>query len=1709
MNYRKIILIILSLFYFVHSSQAQTYGNEWINYAQNYYKFGVFKDDIYRIPVSSLQAIGFPSSVSGAQLQLFRDGKEVYIYVSNSGVLGSSDYVEFYGEKANGLVDKPLFKVANSQLNPNQNLISDTAYYFLTYTTTTNHLRYTEHVNNLASPPLKESFFWDKFKINYRNSFTEGVSYYYPTSPVIYLASSQFEEGEGYSKIITSNNDSVTFTCLFPYKVPGGPDAYFKTTVVGNSYITEHRMKVFANSNLIGDSTYSPFGYKRFNASIPMSFLSASNKIVFRYTPLNTVVADNIYDRYGISSIEFRYPREFNFNNLDSFYFELNAQLNDYYLEISNFKNNGVAPRLYNLTTNEYMVGDISVSGLTRFLIPGSNLEKHLFLQSQASSATTGVVSNLKAVTFKNYTQSANQGNYIILSHKRLFNNGSGVNYIDEYKNYRSSIAGGSYNAIVADVEDLYNEFGYGYKYHPQGIKNFLHFAHTNVAWSDKPKFVFIIGKGIDYKDYTLYDTTSAASYPFPVVPSYGQPCSDNLFTDFNFSSKPQIPIGRLPVWYGNDVKVYLDKVKDHEISMNNMNDMYSDSVLWKKNVLHIAGAKKADEQAPILASLQSHEARLKDSLFGANVTTIKKSTTSTVESANSAVIDKLFNGGLGLVQFFGHASSSTLDYNLDNPGLMTNYKRYPVFIANGCGVGNVFILAVGERSLGEKFVLSPKGGSIAFIASDNTGLSNKLGTYTDSLYKHFSVNSYGLPIGVQMKNTINSLNLGSDALLRQHAEQIILNGDPATGMFSFPKPDYAVEERSLTFKQLNLTTTLDSFDVSFVVYNLGQYKRDSISVFVKRTLPNGIENVILNKFYPGISYTDTIYLRIPVQGNLAIGDNALDIIIDQEGFVDEVTESNNSIKRVFSIYNDDLVPVYPYEFGIVSNQSVTLKGSTLNPFAKLNRYVMQIDTTEAFNSPLLTSASITSTGGVIKWQPPIILRDSTVYYWRTAMDTSSSNPTFKWSYSSFIYLNGSLAGWNQSHFYQFQKDQYADIMLDSASRKFNFVGVNKKLLVQNVCLYSPPPYTYSWPDYRVKLNGSTLYTDGCDPYPGYSSLQFIVIDTLTGAPWRNAVVGTDGRFLSYKPCRTGDLTDPFFEFAFTNTIWRKRIMNFLDSIPDGTYIMIQPRLCTGLTCGTLNKYFIKDWKADTTLYGSNNSLYHKLYNMGFTKIDSFYKNRPMVFFARKNRPATVEQFIEEDSTKVLAKEFDFTTYLYEGRITTDKIGPAKQWDMFIRSGATNDPGTGDSVNVDVFGIDLDNHETLITTVRGDTSLAFIDTKTYPYIRLSMLNRDNNYATPEQLKKWRVFYQLVPEAALNPNRHFVFTDTVQQGQPSKFEVAIENLTDEIPLDSMLVKYDIIDKNKIRKNILTKRYAPIPKYEAINVSMDLNSDDYPGNNVFVIEANPNNDQIEQFHPNNLGYLNYYVAPDKENPLIDVTFDGVHIMDKDIVSAKPFINIMLRDENLYQALNDTSLVEVSMRYPGDAPTTEHKIPFDGNVLKFFPADLSGTKAKNVARIEFRPEFTVDGNDYILSVKAKDKSGNWSGNNSYKVGFEVVNKPAISSFVNYPNPFTTSTQFVFTITGSEIPSNLKIQILSQSGKVVKEILKSDLGPLHIGTNITEYKWKGDDQYGQPLANGVYLYRVISNLHGQSMDHYQRSASQNADKWIEKGFGKLYIMR
>ena len=126
-------------------------------------------------------------------------------------------------------------------------------------------------------------------------------------------------------------------------------------------------------------------------------------------------------------------------------------------------------------------------------------------------------------------------------------------------------------------------------------------------------------------------------------------------------------------------------------------------------------------------------------------------------------------------------------------------------------------------------------------------------------------------------------------------------------------------------------------------------------------------------------------------------------------------------------------------------------------------------------------------------------------------------------------------------------------------------------------------------------------------------------------------------------------------------------------------------------------------------------------------------------------------------------------------------------------------------------------------------------------------------------------------------------------------------------------------------------------------------------------------------------------------------------------------------------------------------------------------------------------------------------------YEISFEVVNESQITNFYPYPNPFSTSVRFVFTLTGSEVPDEIKIQIMTVTGRVVREILQSELGPIRIGNNLTEYAWDGRDEFGDQLANGVYMYRVLVRKNGQFMEHRPTAG----DKGFTKGYGKMYLLR
>jgi hypothetical protein len=150
-----------------YGAVAQQYYNEWIDYSKTYYKFKVGSTGLYRISQSNLPAA--LQNVPAEQFKLWRNGKEVAIYTSvATGILPANGYIEFYGEKNDGLPDRNLYKDPANQLSTDLSLISDTAAFFLT-TDAGSNLRIAAAANNVSGNtlPAEQNFqyhFWYHFQ---------------------------------------------------------------------------------------------------------------------------------------------------------------------------------------------------------------------------------------------------------------------------------------------------------------------------------------------------------------------------------------------------------------------------------------------------------------------------------------------------------------------------------------------------------------------------------------------------------------------------------------------------------------------------------------------------------------------------------------------------------------------------------------------------------------------------------------------------------------------------------------------------------------------------------------------------------------------------------------------------------------------------------------------------------------------------------------------------------------------------------------------------------------------------------------------------------------------------------------------------------------------------------------------------------------------------------------------------------------------------------------------------------------------------------------------------------------------------------------------------------------------------------------------------------------------------------------------------------
>ncbi len=149
-------------------------------------------------------------------------------------------------------------------------------------------------------------------------------------------------------------------------------------------------------------------------------------------------------------------------------------------------------------------------------------------------------------------------------------------------------------------------------------------------------------------------------------------------------------------------------------------------------------------------------------------------------------------------------------------------------------------------------------------------------------------------------------------------------------------------------------------------------------------------------------------------------------------------------------------------------------------------------------------------------------------------------------------------------------------------------------------------------------------------------------------------------------------------------------------------------------------------------------------------------------------------------------------------------------------------------------------------------------------------------------------------------------------------------------------------------------------------------------------------------------------------------------------------------------------------------------DGNVLETLVLNEFYESAQGDARKgqAIYPLRNLASGRHTLKVKGWDIANN-PGEGYTEFVVAESGKAALDHVLNYPNPFTTNTYFQFEHNLAGQILDVQVSIFSVSGRLVKTIQQTiaNNDSFRISNDV---QWDGNDEYGDPLARGVYLYRV-----------------------------------
>lgn len=1590
------------------NNNGDLYGDTWLqgNYSQPYFKVNLSSDGIYRISYADIIAADNATTSSLPQvgeIQVYYRGQEIPIYVEGTGTFSSGEYIEFFGERNDGWMDKFLYVEEDMHANPAYSMFTNSSAYFVTWKAGDTGLRYTNYVgtNDVLT---KEAYLWSTVEQVYAETYNRGETFTGSTGSASQRdgISPRYYTSEGYYKSDFSSTQSYTLNT--PEAYSGMADA----TVTHNFHteLGSHVMNYTVGNGSYASSSFSGWQVRNESFNVASSNIGTTT----------TIDASN-NNGFRSGSISIEYARNFNFGGANYFEFELNGSGAEQYVEINNFDIGTGTPILYNVTSNKRIVTTNNAGTLSAYLPFASGRQLYVLISSNGIKSASSIAKK----EFTNYfANTALEFSYVILtSEKLLGDNGNGTDYVQQYADYRASLAGGNYNVQVVTVEQIYDQYGYGINRHEQGIKNFLKKAQA--FWN--PTHLFIIGKGWDKV------RVRRGNYPtqFDVVPTFGYPHSDYGFVLDHNSTEPWMTVGRIGAFKMDQVRIYLNKVQTYETNLAATPNTLDDKS-WAKKVLHFGGGDVLI-QSTIQNTLNDLTDIIEPSTFGANVTNFFAGGAD--GSADPALALDYIRDGANMLTFFGHSAPNTIDFDIGSPEDYENLPNYPFFYAIGCNTNRIFDYS---STLSEEYVLIEDKGAIAWYGNTWVTSIGGLVPLANRFYENVGNDMYGSTFGEIFNEGLT--DFGATVSQNSSNEMVVmssmLHGDPALRLNPSDRPDYLVNKDETAVSPKLVSLQDNEFVVTVGLANLGKNVDTDVKVTIDHLDANG--NIIgsYTSFEVAPAFKDTVEIRIPFAGDISLlGNNQIVIRLDADDIIDETSEVNNEYTLDFYVVESEIKPSYPTNYSIFPGGVLTLKASTFNSPAGLANYHFQIDSAATFDSPLLETTTINSVGGVIEWEPTVPLVTGRVYYWRVSAGNIMDESTSNWKQSSFTYLGaGAQEGWNQQHFYQFGENEFEDLSLNE-DRAFEFSSTIKRwkmlnatgasgLLADEISLFED--------GFRTGINN---FPCGNGDYPD-ARLNMVVMNEQTLSrytglnPWVSC--WGPGSWYMYDPNVQAD---------------RVKMINDIANVAAGDYILFYTT-----QMNSSKDYYAGQWAADSTLSGTNGkNIFSAFEARGDIQLirDIVDEQNPYILIFQADRP---DFLVAENLATSRSESIEVRATLIgtnaTGSLISPLIGTASSWASVEWASSGSSPD--DMASIDVIGIDANGQETILLS--GQTSspidLSGVDAATYSQIKLQYNLEDEVNRTPTQLDYWRVYYTAVADLAVAPNISYSFnSSSLSLGDNLEVSVTVSNLSNTSLTSTIPVELLILDDQGSIVATQTTSLSPLGAQANTVLNLSYNTDTdlslTEGNYQLVVNINPMQSISEICYMNNgLGPISFVIESCPTDRIVTTDYN----------SSDGLVSVGV--SNIITASNEINSGAEVIYSAGTLITLE--VGFHAKAGSDFHAFLGGCSLTPPARININGDEDENYDQLVVESRSSEKAeGNIISN---QLQMKVM-----------PNPVVNEARIEFYL---PTYARVNLHVTDLNGKVVTQL---DAMEVNAGWNVSQF-------YPGNLSAGIYLIILESEV-------------------------------